>query len=93
MKTIALDYDNTFTTDPEAWEKAMLVLKYSGFRIIGITMRYPEESYDVDMRYGNLCDQIHFTSRKAKMQYCHQNNIRVDIWIDDNPNWLFKDAL
>lgn len=55
-------------------------------KFICITMRYPSEPI-MDMS----CRVI-YTSRKAKLIYAKNNNIKVDIWIDDNPGWLFDDA-
>ena len=37
---IALDYDDTFTRDPEGWLNFAKLMKSRGHEIIGVTMRY-----------------------------------------------------
>ena len=87
MHTIALDYDDTFTTDPDGWYRAMLVLKQAGFRIVGCTFRYPEEEI-TDRQYIELCDRIIYCSRESKFTTAGLEGEKVDIWIDDIPQWI-----
>lgn len=84
---IALDYDKTYTADPHMWDIFISVAKERGHKVICITMRYPNELIEIQ----NI-DKIHYTSRKAKLVWAKQNDIKVDIWIDDKPGWLFDDA-
>lgn len=87
---IALDYDKTYTRDKEMWDKFIRMALYHGHKIICLTMRrYPEEQIK-DMFEGI---EITYTNRKAKKRYADEHGILVDIWIDDNPAWLFEDAL
>jgi len=48
MRTIGLDYDDTFSTHPTAWWEALSILKIAGFRIIGVTFRNREQAIDCD---------------------------------------------
>ena len=73
---IALDYDGTYTRDPELWERFIDSAISSGHQISCVTMRYPQE--EVRMRIP-----VVYTSRQAKM-LC----FKADIWIDDNPHFL-----
>ena len=90
---IAFDYDDTFTRDPDAWTAALSAMKQAGHQIIGVTMRYPEEARGMSMRYVALCDKLFFTSRKAKWYFLQERGIKVDVWIDDSPHWIMRDAL
>ena len=90
---IALDYDYTFTKDPEAWFAAMHYMALVGHTIIGVTLRYPSEASDMDKRYDDLCDHIYFTSRVAKQSAMAVHGIHVDVWIDDSPKWILNNAL
>lgn len=84
---IALDYDKTYTADRDLWEAFIKNAVNNGHKVICITMRYPEETIVL------WSMPIHYTSRKAKKIWADQNGIKVDIWIDDNPGWLFEDSL
>lgn len=85
---IALDYDKTYTLDQCCWNDIIYLLKHRSHKVICITMRYPHEPI-MDMPKDI---QIYYTSRHAKLVWAKQNNIHVDIWIDDNPAWLFDNA-
>lgn len=84
---IALDYDKTYTADPDLWDEFINLAQNNSHEIICITMRFPSEKIEIDK-----VKKIYYTSRKAKLIWAKQNNINVDIWIDDKPGWLFDDA-
>ncbi len=73
---IALDYDGTYTRDPELWNNFIEKAKERGHEVVCVTMRYPTESITVPM-------EVIYTSRKAKMEHA-----KADIWIDDQPHFL-----
>lgn len=87
MHVIGLDYDDTFTTNPDAWYGAMMTLKRAGFRIVGATFRYPQEAI-VDARFHRLCDTVVYCSRHSKMDVTKAAGELVDIWIDDMPQFI-----
>lgn len=87
MHTIGLDYDDTFTTDPDAWFGAMSLLKRKGFRIVGTTFRYAEEPIE-DQRYHRLCDRVIYCARRSKQETAKLEGEEVDIWIDDMPQFV-----
>lgn len=53
-----------------------------GHEIACVTMRFPTEKIE-----GMPCPVI-YTSRKAKADFW-----AADVWIDDNPRWLYVDSL
>lgn len=83
---IALDYDRTYTLDPQFWNDFVKATKDRGHKIICITMRFPEEKIE-----KMLCEII-YTSRNAKRRYAEEKDIHVDIWIDDSPHWILTDS-
>ena len=85
---IALDYDNTFTRDPEAWYSAAASLKTFGHTIIGVTMRFERESTDIDPYYFKVCEKVYYTGRHSKRKWCADRNIFPDVWIDDSPEFI-----
>jgi len=82
---IALDYDGTYTANRYLWDKFADVCQYHEVELFIVTMRYPHEEITADL-------PIIYTSRKAKKIYCEEKGIYFDIWIDDNPEWLFKNG-
>lgn len=89
---IALDYDDTYTRDPLAWLTVVAFMKSKGHEFICCTMRTPGEAHNIHPPLRELMP-VHCTSRKAKAEYLSGLGIRPDIWIDDNPRWLYVDAL
>ena len=79
---IALDYDKTYTADPTLWNGFIFAAKARKHDVKIVTLRTPSESIQVDGV------EVIYTSRQAKMKH-----IAADIWIDDNPAWVYQDAL
>lgn len=79
---IALDYDGTYTEDKELGRDFILMAQRRGHEVTIVTMRHAHEAIT-----DAPCDVI-YTSRQAKGKSCV-----ADIWIDDNPHWIFDDAL
>jgi len=90
---ISLDYDGTFTEDPDLWLSFVRQAKLSGHTVYCITIRTPEEGKEVRHHLLNAVDEIYFTSRQGKMSYCAENYIKVDVWIDDQPYFITGNAL
>jgi len=89
---IAVDYDDTWTRDPDGWYLALHALKQRGHKIVGATMRHPREATGMDSNYDKICEKIYFTGRKAKRSFLAAHGVFVDVWIDDNPIWVETDA-
>lgn len=90
---IALDYDMTYTLDPEFWNEFISNAKLKNHEVICITMRYNigAESEDVMNSIGKICS-VFFSGRKAKREYINTMNIFPDIWIDDSPHWILNNG-
>jgi hypothetical protein len=77
-----LDYDKTYTADPTLWNGFIFAAKARKHDVKIVTLRTPSESIQVDGV------EVIYTSRQAKMKH-----IAADIWIDDNPAWVYQDSL
>ncbi len=76
---IALDYDGTYTADPELWDCFIAKAKERGHDVKIATMRFPTEAIpDIGL-------DVVYTSRQAKF-----GCMPADIWIDDRPQFLFN---
>ena len=90
---ISLDYDNTYTRDPIFWDLVVSSAKRHGHKVYVVTMRTPEEGEEVRRYLQDKVEMIVFTSRRAKKDYCSNLMISIDVWIDDMPLFILKDAL
>lgn len=78
---VALDFDGTYTRDPELWNAFISLAKERGHTVKICTMRYPHEVVP------DLGIEVVYTSRKAKF-----GTMEADIWIDDMPQLLFENS-
>ena len=79
---IELDYDKTYTADPVLWDDFIVAAKARRHDVKIVTLRTPNEAIQIDGV------EVIYTSRQAKMKH-----IVADIWIDDNPAWVYQDSL
>lgn len=85
---IALDYDGTYTQDPILWMNFIASSIDRGHEVVCVTMRHQK----TEAVNGMPCEVI-YTDRKAKMFHMAQIGRPVDVWIDDNPQWLVRDQM
>lgn len=90
---IALDYDDTFTKAPDFWYDFMAKCDVESHLVIGVTMRHESEAKEMNSDYLRMCEKVYYTDRKAKRDFMADLGIHVDIWIDDRPDFIIKDAL
>jgi len=86
MANIALDYDGTFTEDPDLWNIFVIHARTRGHAVYVVTMRFPNE--DIDQDLADQVDAVIYTSRNFKQEYVKKIGLEIDIWIDDNPMWI-----
>jgi hypothetical protein len=92
---ISLDFDGTYTKDPELWDTFIKDARSKGHKVYVVTMRYGHgpEACEVKSGLSTKVDDIYFTSRTAKKPYMRALDIWIDIWIDDQPEFILEDAL
>ena len=85
MKTIALDYDGTYTRDSDMWDRAIELFKSYGWRVLVVTARRDTEENVADVIVPG-CSVV-FTRLSPKLWFMKEKRgINVDIWIDDDPS-------
>ncbi len=89
---IALDYDNTYTRDPDAWVQFIYLFQSKGHNIYCVTARSFAQSYEVLNTIGKLIgtQNCYFTNMQAKQKYMYDQGISIDIWIDDSPFFIMQ---
>lgn len=90
---LAIDYDETYTEDPEFWDLVIALAVARGHSVICATMRHEHEGDEIRKYLGHKVERIIFTGRKAKHQFVQEAGYYPSVWIDDSPHWLFQDAL
>jgi 5'(3')-deoxyribonucleotidase len=90
--TIAIDFDDTFTAAPALWAQFIKAARDAGHRVICVTARdYTEENIEeVDAAFAEHGIEIAtwYTSLRSKIKHMEKAGVKVDIWIDDNPQVL-----
>ena len=85
---IALDFDETFTRDPEGWMSFIKLMESRGHYIAIVTIR--DMLHDginwksVGLRY-RPCAVI-WCDGHPKKTFCEERGEKFDVWIDDNPH-------
>lgn len=89
---ISLDFDDTYTRDPEAWNEFIDLMQRHGHTVYCVTMRHESEGKQVKEALGKRCDSVFFTNRVAKKSFMFERGINIDVWIDDSPFFVLNNA-
>lgn len=86
---IAIDYDMTYTADPETFEKVIALFKAAGHTVICVTGRSDDGVMDVPVRnsIGKLVPVV-FAGKEWKATAAKKQGYNVSIWIDDMPGMI-----
>ena len=91
--TISIDYDRTFAADPKMWGEFAKGSAAAGNRVVMISRRpdTPENQVDVDAtlgEYKNAFSDILLVGDSMKDEAAEAAGIKVDVWIDDSPQYI-----
>ena len=84
---IALDWDQTYTLDPEFWFDFIKTSKDKGHDIRIVTLRKPEME-DEPLKWIKQFIPVIYTSSQQKREYCVSIDFHPQIWIDDSPEFI-----
>jgi hypothetical protein len=89
---ISLDYDNTYTRDPDSWDLFIKYFQSRGHTIYCVTARSNMQAMDVLNTIGELIGDknCYFTNMQAKQKYMYDKGISIDVWIDDSPFFIVE---
>lgn len=85
MAVIALDYDGTYTKDPDLWNWFIASAHERGHRVVCVTMRHEHEAIEMPC-------EVFYTGRAAKLPVATRHFGTIDIWIEDQPHRLFQNG-
>lgn len=81
---IAIDYDDTYTADPDLWDHFIQKARELGHKVVCVSCRRTGgDNHDI-LKQGPKVP-VYFTNMAPKRWYMDRNGISVDIWIDDMP--------
>ncbi len=84
--TIAIDFDDTFTADVEAWTAAIKELQRHGHQVICVSARRNVIEHRQELS-RSLPENVKvlLSYDMPKRAYAKKEGFTVDIWIDDKP--------
>lgn len=89
---IGLDFDDTYTADPVLWDAFISNAQARGHTVYCTTYRFEDEGEEVKDSIGKFLkpNELVFTGRKAKREFCERLEIYIDVWIDDCPEYILR---
>jgi hypothetical protein len=84
--SISLDYDDTYTADPDFWHAFIDLAKSFGHKIVCVTAR--GEHHGAPGLEGVI--DVCYTNGKLKCQEADDQGHYIHIWIDDSPHLIGK---
>lgn len=89
QKKIALDFDDTYTADPELWSAFVKLAIHRGHQVYCVTARHnTEENTDaINEAFEEQGIQlpIIFSNMGSKADEVQRRGLKIDIWCDDSP--------
>ena len=85
-----LDWDGTFTEDPELWRIFVTHAKLRGHDVTIITTRDANNIETIRNEAHRLGIEVLPCNGLPKIQVADEAGILVHVWIDDMPGLLFK---
>lgn len=91
-KNIAVDYDGTYTDNPDCWFAVIVQLRIFGYSVYCVSARTNNEQNNREL-FNVLPNGVVLvlTGHQPKKKFCEDLGINIDIWIDNNPMALFVD--
>jgi len=92
---VSLDYDDTYTRDPELWNKIVMLMRDKGHTVYVISARYDRQMDEVHNSIGKIVgiDNCYGTNMQQKREYMYKNHgILIDVWIDDMPEMIVENT-
>jgi hypothetical protein len=87
VSTYAIDYDGTWTSDPEAFRAFASLLRRRGHTVIIVTSRATGEA-EVERECRPYVDGIVLAGRAWKRHAAENAGYKVNVWIDDMPEMI-----
>jgi hypothetical protein len=92
---IAVDFDNTYTADPELWDIFIRAAMDRGHTVYCVSARPEKEMNKPKRTIGLLIgDRNCFgTCFEPKKEFMKSKGIHINIWVDDSPEMIVDDLI
>jgi len=90
---VSLDYDDTYTRDPELWNQVVTLMKSRGHTVYVVSARYDRQMDEVYNSVGSIIGRgnCYSTNMQQKREYmAKEYGIFIDVWIDDMPEMIVE---
>ena len=90
---IAIDYDKTWTEDPDFWNQVVCIGRSRDHSFVMVTAR---SKWSDDMARSNLPQDlpiVYTGGRELKRKAAFQAGHYVDVWVDDMPGTIERTVL
>lgn len=92
---IAIDFDDTYTADPEGWRAVIDMMRARGHEFICVTARndhgkMADEVLEEFKSKDGIYMSVVFAGFDLKRAAAEKLGYKVDIWIDDCPSMIDK---
>ena len=84
---IALDFDDTYTRDPDFWDQFIHNAKQRGHDVRIVTFR-KRTMVDPALNYLAQSIPVIYTEYTQKRKFTNSMGWMVDVWIDDSPEFI-----
>ena len=90
---VSLDFDDTYTRDPELWNKIVIMMLNRGHTVYVVSARYDRQMDEVYDSIGTIIGKKNCfsTNMNQKREYMAKTQgILIDVWIDDMPEMIVE---
>ena len=88
---IALDYDDTYTAAPKLWDMTIDAAEFHGHVVYVVTCRRDTPENREEVAVAGIPKHRHiFTGLAAKKWFCEQRGIKIDVWIENDPETILR---
>lgn len=89
---LALDYDGTFTADPELWRAFVRLARERGHNVVCVTARAGRMGAACEVRLAleHLGVPVMYVGAASKRAAVEDAGLTVDVWIDDMPEAIVR---
>lgn len=93
----SLDFDETATAAPELWKQFVYLARMLGHEVFIISCRTDKFNDEAEQDIYDYANEflpaipVILTQGHEKDAYVRKyHNLEIDVWIDDNPQWVNK---
>jgi hypothetical protein len=80
---LGLDFDATYTKDPETWDDVIALFHSRGHKVHCVTCRRDTTENRKIVKVPGVL--VFFTGLRPKAEFMRKYGITIDVWSDDDP--------